>query len=187
MKKILYIIVAIFLLTNFAKSQEIRYNKDGSVEVIFPTVAQWESYKKGVLFQAKDVETKDSLISEVYVPALVKAEQIIGAKDSALIYRNKEIVNLRDQNVSLLGEIIDLQTVRKPSIEWLGFYVGSGTGYYFADSIISKETIINSLWNSVYLTGRAQIRIKDFMLTGQFDIPLKSKPGIKLDITYRPF
>ena len=187
MKKALFLIVAVFLLTNFARSQEIKYNKDGSVDLHFPTVPQWEAYKRGVLFQSKDIETKDSLISEVYIPALGTADKTIQAIDSALTYRKKENEKIREQLISLQGEIIDLQTVRKPVIEWVGFYIGSGTGFHFTDSVISKETMLNTLWNSVYLISRAQLRIKDFMLTGQFDIPLKNKPALKIDLAYRIF
>lgn len=183
-------LLTIFLLTlsvNCFSQLTIIHNSNGSVDWHFPTEKEAEAFKQKILFQAKDFQTLDSTIKYSLLPAIEKGKKVENSLDSALKECRRSGIEAHNTITQLQGEIIDIGTIRKPLIEWIGFYAGVGTGYVFADSVIGKETIINNLWNNISIQGTGYLRIKDFMLSGSLSIPFKSKPMISIGIGYRAF
>ena len=183
-------LLTIFLLTlsvNCFSQLKIVHNSNGSVDWHFPTEVEAEDFKQRVLFQDKDLQTADSTIKFSLLPAIEKAKIAQRHSDSAIVDCQNSVIEYKSQIAKYQSDLINLGTQSKPLFEWIGFYVGAGTGYVFADSVIGKETIINNLWNNISLQGTGYLRIKDFMLTGSFGIPFRSKPMISIGIGYKVF
>lgn len=181
------VIILLIASVYFAQAQEIRYNNDGSVDLHFKTVQEWEQYKKKIIFLNYDKKECDSLKSEVYLPTLGKFEKIRLMQDSVIKTNKETLKKCDEQNARLMGDLLDLQTKRPPAIEWVGFYAGMGTGYFFVDSVMNKATIVNAMWDNVYFTGKGMIKIDRLMLTGTAEIPIKGKAGIKVEAGWRLF
>jgi hypothetical protein len=181
-----YLLIILFL-TGVSYGQEIRYNKDGSVDLHFKTKEDWESHKKTIIFLNEDVKTKDSLITYYYKPFVAKQEQIINNRDTTLVYY-KSLSEGRSSQIKMLEQkLMDFQPKPEPFFKWIGFYTGILTSYNVADSVINKETIVNALWNNLAVSGRGIVKVGDFMLTPSIIIPLKYKMSINLEIGYRCF
>ena len=183
--KLLLTILLLTLSVNCFSQLKIIHNSNGSVDWHFPTEAEAEDFKQKVLFQDKDFQTLDSTVKYSLKPAIERGKKAENELDSALKDCRKSGIEANNRITRLQSELIDVGTKRTPLIEWIGFYVGAGTGYVFADSVIGKETIINNLWNNISIQGTGYLRIKDFMLTGSFGIPFRSKPIISIGIGYK--
>jgi hypothetical protein len=179
------LLILFLLISQLAFGQLIIiHNSNGSVDWHFPTEAEAEAFKQKILFQDKDLQTKDSLIKEVYKPTIEIQKLRIDTLHYA-ISKYKDIVK-RDsvQNAYILGEYINENTKSKPLIEWLGFYAGAGTGYYLSDTLL-KSTIGNSLFDNIFISGTGYLRISNFMLSGEMRVPLKGTAGINLKLEFK--
>jgi hypothetical protein len=183
------LMILLFLLFTLSATAQLTiiHNSNGSVDWHFPTEAEAEAFKQKVLFQDKDLQTADSTIKYSLLPAIEKGKKTENSLDSALKECKRSGIEAHNTIGQLQGELIDIGTIRKPLIEWIGFYGGIGAGYVFADSVIGKETIINNLWNNLGVHGRAYVRIKDFMFTGELVKPFRSQFSINFSIGYRGF
>jgi len=170
MKKVYLIFVFIFTISTIF-AQELRYNKDGSVDLHFKTTANWEMHKQKILLQDKQLTVLDSAVNYSYKPTITRQGLLIdtlGYQISAL----KKITRIDSlENSSLLNEL----GKSKPLFEFEGFYAGVRTGYIFGDTITTKESFINSLSNNLFLISRAFINVKDFKFIPSLEIPLNTK------------
>lgn len=166
------VILISLLLTSISFAQELRYNKDGSVDLHFPTTAEWENHKQKILLQDKQLTVLDSAVNYSYKPTITRQGLLIDTL-SYQITLLKKITRIDSlENSSLLNE---LGKTSKPLFEFEGFYAGVRTGYLFGDTITTKESFVNSLSNNLFLISRAFINVKDFKFIPSLEIPLNTK------------
>ncbi|GEM_PF-4719397 len=173
-----WFLFALFCLFQKLNAQELRYNIDGSVDLHFPTTAEWEMHKQKILLQNKQLTVLDSAVNYSYKPTIIRQGLLIdtlGYQISTL-KRISRIDSL--ENSSLLNEL----GKSKPLFEFEGFYAGVRTGYIFGDSITTKESFINSLSNNLFLISRAFINVKDFKFIPSLEIPLNTKVRTSFNI-----
>lgn len=189
--KLFFLVISISIYLVFAGtllySQDIIYNSNGTVNLQFKTVQDWEAYKQKIIFLYYDKQTNDSLISEVYKPVISKQSLIIQNSDSTIKLFKLLIDKDKDLISNLQAEIINISEKKtaKSNLTFEGFYTGIGTGYTFD----SSKTLTNNLMNNLFIAIKTEIKYKDFSFHPSLEIPFNNnqKTIIKLFVGYKLF
>lgn len=177
----------LLLLLPTVYGQEITYNTDGSVNLKFANVLQWEQYKKQVLYMSYERAEYDSLIKVVYKPEINKQFELLLFKDS-LINLQKESIKKDKELIEHLNKKLTEQSYQ-PDIVFDGFYAGFSTAYMFADSITDRNTLLKNLADNICLTSKVVVKAGKFMLNPVLEVPLADgkKINLKVDFSYKLF
>jgi hypothetical protein len=181
MKKLIFIIL---LISTICSAQVTHKNGIASMSDDFWYAFLDSAICYKVKFQSTDSisKSKDTIITDYENVMTLQSERLKG-KDSIIKNQKLELVNCKEQK----NILINSQTSSSGIIRYEGTFIGINLGYIFADSILTKSTVINGIDYGIYCKPR-------FTLNNNLEfepcviIPLsKKKFGIFVNIGYKIF
>lgn len=185
---ILFIFFVLILCAKLGQAQEIKYNTNGSVDLHFGTVGDWEKYRDKIVEKWIDEKVKDSLINAVYLPAIQVAKEQRRQCDSSVMYLKKRLESTEMQVDIMQNAMLESSMPKEEGlIEFARFYTGIKTGYIFGDNEINKELFFNSISNNIYINAQFLLSMKKFLIKTILDVPLtrQNKTGLWFGVSYK--
>ena len=181
MKKL---IIIIFLISEICSAQVTHKNGIASMPDDFWYAFLDSAICYKVKFQSTDSisKSKDTILTDYEKIMTLQSERLQG-KDSIINNQKLELVNCKEQK----NILINSQTSSSSILKYEGTFIGINLGYIFADSILTKSTVLNGIDYSLYIKPRfvlnQRLEIEPYAI-----VPFsKKKFGIFINIGYTPF